>query len=814
MHNRASDQDSLSSLQRRGRSSPARSSPPPISTRQGSGTRRLFPSRPELGEGGVIQGESGGGSVISVNAGTDRERDVVVEEVAFEDGPMFQSNTGAAVRGYRDTASLLLEEAEDPDNEVLAFLWNARTSGCGASVGARGKFCTATNCRVAAHRNAPCVPDSGNWYIPATNKASWGLALPTLVDAELSEEIREALEVPRNPVTLKAVFNEIKAGIDNGVADSLTLQAVKNTSAFDKTYRETMAHTPGKALIHAANFRRDQETAIQATEDLIAHFAVPEDTSMEFADAPSTPVRSFDQVQHALGALENRMKIAEEAIGKSAVGLFDALNNYESLSNVVAGSYKSLEASIGNNIDTDAFMSVWEGVQYVKDAVTDLDTRFKGMQVLHRDRFTRITEDNTALMNRVAAATSATTRVETRLNQGRLGPSDTVNSLVPDFLPASIDGAVHPLFYHVAFGVDHFFNKLDFNIDKYSDRFDELAAKGVGEKDPDGCKEEIAALKEQVEKLTGMVKKMQSPDHGRAVQIGTHIFHGQDDVLELLTRLNDLEPLPLTFWGLCYDMWHFSDRLAGIDGVQKTESEVADEQYKMSRLKQSSSQMRIRAGIKRFAPILFEPAGTGRSQETKQPFTSLKKSTHWYSAATQSGRWFHARPNVTSLHEQIQFEIEDLLGCDEHKPLRDLLKEMCADAKNHLHAATQWMSNTMEQESQACHSGNDAAWFYVTTAMTGFLKELRKERYCVLDEESPDLTRNLQLGAKVIWAFGKARMCMQEITDAQFVSHRICVAATGRYMNLSRATKASVSALDHRVEEELKKIRKLINKKE
>ena len=134
-----------------------------------------------------------------------------------------------------------------------------------------------------------------------------------------------------------------------------------------------------------------------------------------------------------------------------------------------------------------------------------------------------------------------------------------------------------------------------------------------------------------------MVKKVQSPDHGHVVQIRTHTFRGQDEVVDFLTKLNELEPLAPTFWGLCYDMWHFSDGLAGIDGVQKTESKVADEQYKMPHLKQSLSQMRIRAGIKRFAPVLFEPAGTGKSQEVKQPFTSLKKLKHWYCAAMQSG---------------------------------------------------------------------------------------------------------------------------------------------------------------------------------
>ena len=65
---------------------------------------------------------------------------------------------------------------------------------------------------------------------------------------------------------------------------------------------------------------------------------------------------------------------------------------------------------------------------------------------------------------------------------------------------------------------------------------------------------------------------------------------------------------------------------------------------------------------------------------------------------------------------------------------------MTSDAKDHLHATTQWMSNTMDEESQDCRSGEEAAWFYVATAMTGFIKELQKQRYCVLDEDVPDLS--------------------------------------------------------------------------
>ena len=42
---------------------------------------------------------------------------------------------------------------------------------------------------------------------------------------------------------------------------------------------------------------------------------------------------------------------------------------------------------------------------------------------------------------------------------------------------------------------------------------------------------------------------------------------------------------------------------------------------------------------------------------------------------------------MTAMYDQIQFKIDDLLGCAEHKQLRDLFREMSSDAKNHLHAS-------------------------------------------------------------------------------------------------------------------------------
>ena len=755
----------------------------------------------------------GGGSNHDGSAGSGGVEEVVVVEggSSLFDG---EAMTTSPTRLHRD-AVVLGRDNEERAADVKAILWMARDSRCGASVGSHGKFCFARDCGILSHATADTVPVPGCYYVPVNARSFWAFASPTVRDRDLSEEFRRLLERPRDPGTLKAVIAEINAGIQNGVDESLTRQAVQNTVDFEERFRPTMAFTPGRPLREAAAAREDQETAVLVTERLMERFVPGSAGSDEFVDAASTAITDFPQVDAALGNLEDRIKAVETAVGEAATGLNEALHNLQSLSKAVSGSYKSFDTRLGRNFDTNAYVGAWDGILHIKEKLDTFEALYKSQEVLTKQRQSANAHDIAVYSKRLGELGNLANRLESRLNEARIGTvlSGDTNTLVPSFLPDSIDGRVHPLFYHLGFGIDHFFNKLDFGIDKYDRALEEAGIHSGGGRAAN-TQDEVDALKDEIGKLQAAMRKLQAPDHGSVLSVGAYDFQGQEELVEFLEELNEKEPLPPGFWGLCYDMWHFSDRLAILDGVQKTESEVADEAYKMSRLKQSASQMRIRAGIKRFAPVLFEPAGTGKSQETKQPFTSLKKPKHWFCSASQSGRWFHARTSVTPLHKTIHYEIDDMLGAAEHKPLREIFKEMSSDAKDHLHATTQWMSNTMEEESQDCRSGEEAAWFYVTTAMTGFIKELRKQRYCVLDEDVPDLSRNVQLGAKVIWALGKARKTMQEISEAQFVAHQICVAATGRYMNLSRATKTSVEALDTRMEEELKKIRKQLNKKE
>ena len=813
MLNSTSDHDSLASLQRRGRqpAADATSQSQASASHDSDGVRRLFPRSARGTTGGAGQGESGGGSNHGGSAGSEVAEIVMVDDSSLFDGEVM---TTTPTRLHRDAVALGRDN-EERAADVRAILWSARDSRCGASVGSHGKFCFARNCGILSHATAERVPVAGYYYVPVNSRSFWAFASPTVRDRDLSDEFRRLVGRPRDPGTLKAVIAEINAGIQNGVDESLTRQAVQNTVDFEERYRPTMAFTPGRPLREAAAAREDQETAVLVAERLMERFVPGSGSSEEFVDAASTTITDFPQVDTALGTLEDRVKAVERAVGEAATGLHEALQNIQSLSNAVSGSYKSLDIRLGANFDTSSFTGAWDGILHLKERLDTFEALIKSQEVLTRQRLSANAHDLDVYSKKLGELTKLTNSLESRLDTGFIGPGllGQPNSLVASYLPDTVEGSIHPLFYHVGFGVDHFFNKLDFGIDKYDKAIDELANQN-GSGRHANTQDEVDGLRDEISRLQNTVRKLQAPDHGCVFSVGTYEFHGQEELVEFLEEINDKEPLPPGFWGLCYDMWHFSDRLATLDGVQKTESEVADEAYKMSRLKQSASQMRIRAGIKRFAPVLFEPAGTGKSQETKQPFTSLKKPKHWFCSATQSGRWFHARTSVTPLHKTIHYEIDDMLGAGAHKPLREIFKEMTSDAKDHLHATTQWMSNTLEEESQDCRSGEEAAWFYVTTAMTGFIKELRKQRYCVLDEDVPDLTRNVQLGAKVIWALGKARTTMQEITEAQFVAHKICVAATGRYMNLSRATKTSVDALDARMEEEFKKLRKQINKKD
>ena len=129
-------------------------------------------------------------------------------------------------------------------------------------------------------------------------------------------------------MTLKAIMAEIEAGVKGGVEGELTLQAIQNITEFRLTYRQTMAHTPGKALLDAAPSRHDHITSLIMTGNIMEQFGVPGSVeSNEYVDAADMPLADFEHVDNVLKGIRDHLEV-EEGVGKLATGLHDALTNH------------------------------------------------------------------------------------------------------------------------------------------------------------------------------------------------------------------------------------------------------------------------------------------------------------------------------------------------------------------------------------------------------------------------------------------------------------------------------------------------------
>lgn len=121
----------------------------------------------------------------------------------FETGDMFGSPNNRMQLAHEDMIALAQEDAASADDRsVLALLWQDPDTRCGASVGARGKFCIAVNCAVVSHRRASKVPRAGYWYVPISATSTWAMANPTVQDDLISDDLRASLTQRRNPETL------------------------------------------------------------------------------------------------------------------------------------------------------------------------------------------------------------------------------------------------------------------------------------------------------------------------------------------------------------------------------------------------------------------------------------------------------------------------------------------------------------------------------------------------------------------------------------------------------------------------------------
>ena len=151
----------------------------------------------------------------------------------FETGDMFGSPSSRVQHMQRDTMELLQDGPNPPEEDnVMALMWQMHDARCGASVGSMGKFHIATDCNVASHCSATKVPKVGFWYVPISSRSMWALAVPTVNNELISQDLRDLLTCSRNPETLRAILTEIAEARSRGVDDMLTMQAIRNTTEF------------------------------------------------------------------------------------------------------------------------------------------------------------------------------------------------------------------------------------------------------------------------------------------------------------------------------------------------------------------------------------------------------------------------------------------------------------------------------------------------------------------------------------------------------------------------------------------------------
>ena len=114
-------------------------------------------------------------------------------------------------------------------------------------------------------------------------------------------------------------------------------------------------------------------------------------------------------------------------------------------------------------------MGAWDGILHIKERLDAFEASCKSQEVLTKQRQSANAHDLVVYSQRSGEVAKLANGLENRLNEARIGPgaAGKTNTMVPSLLPASVDGPVHPLYYHLGFWIDHFFNKLDFGIDKY-----------------------------------------------------------------------------------------------------------------------------------------------------------------------------------------------------------------------------------------------------------------------------------------------------------------------------------------------------------
>lgn len=682
------------------------------------------------------------------------------------------SFSAALARTKQEVSSLT------PDGFFVHYTTNA-SKFCGRGIGSSGFYCLETNC-TTNHRFGSILPGEDSVFVPAFGQKTRAFAQPSVMRSSVSAQVWDRLVDMRGDATfLKGALTNVSEMVRAGASDDLILQCLVTQDTFQTTVA-SLAMTPGKPLKEAVR------GTVSPGEKLKDYFDLFLDTFPQDPDAFTSTSFEYFGNENAKDVNVRMHALALGAAGECLRNTSEGLEEHKALLQGLAGRL-STQIGLSDNAGFDDGTSLWSAVSELKlkqaEVKYQLDYKYQAMSDTIRQLDSLATDNAEKL---------------------RIGNVCTDDG---SFLPAPSAQGGSPLFFLIQKAFTHICEKIDTNcppnggdtsiVDPHS--LDGLQTQVHGE---------FKVLLEDVNQIRVELDRVKADGGNGGIKItGIDAYESENDLYLFLSQLNAGRNIPENLWGLVFDPWNLLDAIGDSNDAQKSDNEVAKDTHNRQKVKMTTKQLRILAGVLRNFPLTFEPAGTPESDDLfLRPFYSLKKSVHWLTKGFGSCRYRKVASVLTQLESQYRTDLQRVIPGVEHIQLYNLLMAMFNMSVAHVKALFSWMDTKYSEEEKT--SSSTEAWSLVTGCVAGYLSDLKKRRYWGddIDDVAVDPLRTL---SKVIWSFGRSLTLSQTFFDADFGNHQTCVAVYTAHMNRSRATKTEVEQLMKKIEEMAKTISSL-----
>ena len=632
---------------------------------------------------------------------------------------------------------------------------------CGMKIGSSGFYCLKINCRTK-HRLDGYLPSDDGVFVPIGKKKTRAFTQPHVVRSSVSAEVWDKLLQLRGDVTfLKSTLGNVASMVEAGATEDLVLQHLATQATFKNTVA-SLAMTPGKPLKEAVLGSESPDAKLRDYFDLFLD-TFPQDpdefTATSFKYFADENAKDVNVRMHALA-----LGAAGECLRTNSEGL-------EENRALLQGLAGKLDTQIGkseNQFFEDG-ISLWASVSELKTAQKDLeyqlDFKFQSVNDVVR-RIDVLSFENAEKI--------------------RTGNVCSDADLLPDQF-----GHGSPFYRLTKQCFTHICEHMDSGHIVDREGLEEHRTQVHGE---------FKVLVQDVHQIRVELDRVKADGGNGGIKItGIDPYESERDLHLHLTELNNFRIIPENVWGLVYDPWNLLDAIGDNSDIQKSDHEVAKDTHNRQKVKLTTKQLRILAGVLRKFPLTFEPAGTPESDDVfLRPFHSLKKPVHWLTKGFGSCRYRKVSAALTRIETQYRTDLQRIIPSQEHQQIYNLLMAMFHMSVAHVKALFSWMDTKYSEEEKTSSSAE--AWALVTGCVAGYLTDLKKRRYWGddMDDVGSDPLHTL---TKVIWSFGRSLTLSQSFFDADFGNHQTCVAVYTAHMNRSRATKTEVEQLMKKVEE-------------